>query len=378
MDKSTLPGRLPLRPEKKYTRLEGLFYAISWAVILGLPVVTQLYEVYSGQLASFRWGRMTHGYTVIGSIFALFLVNNFVLLPRLFWKGRRWLYVAAVAAAVAALWLVLPRPPHPGPPPELPHHLHDQSLRIDMFHLTTVILGLSVVVVNFSIKLYIHSMRRDLALLDIRNEQIASELESLKYQISPHFLMNTLNNIQSLIETDPPRACQTLQGLSRMMRYLLYDNGRGHDVELKKEIGFLKNFIALMKIRYPDNVTVSTSLPEHTEGISIPPLLLIPFVENAFKHGVSYSAPSAITIAMETDGRRLTFACTNTVAPRRETAERPGAERRPGTGGIGIANVKRRLQLLFPGDYTLDISSHDGLYRVALDIPCSTSSAKTT
>lgn len=367
----------------KYSRLELTIYVVSWVIVFCLPFLLQTYDVLSGEKTGYQWDRLLSNMQTLMLVLLLFVLNNWVLLPHLFWKRRKAWYFIVIISVLAVMWYIqeppkplrfdgpmgphnleleMPRPAlhpehHMGPRPEPRHRPHGP---LDLFHIMNLVIELCVLLANFGIKLYIHSLRRDVSMLNIQNEKMVQELQALKYQISPHFLMNTLNNIQSLIETNPKRAYGTIQQLSKMMRYLLYENNT-QNVSLKKEVEFMQNFIDLMKIRYPSTVKVSADLIADDKGITIPPLLFISFVENAFKYGVSYTKESMISVKLGIDGSYLTFSCANF-----ETNE---AKANRKEGGIGIKNVQRRLDLIYGDDYDLNISQNDGLYLVEMRIP---------
>ena len=227
-----------------------------------------------------------------------------------------------------------------------------------MFKVTNMIVGLCVISANMAIKFYIDSLRRESVLMQVRSEQMHSELESLRYQLNPHFLMNTLNNLQALALTGDDRTVEAIQQLSLMMRYVLYDTGSS-EVPVEKEASFLQNFISLMKLRYADNVNVSFRCTV-AEGVSVPPLLFVSFVENAFKYGVSYREPSPIDINLCVDGGYVCFGCVNRIF---------GNHGHGHGSGVGLENVRRRLQLIYGGNAVLDINRDSGLYRVNLKIP---------
>ncbi len=188
------------------------------------------------------------------------------------------------------------------------------------------------------------------------------ELEHLKAQINPHFFMNMLNNIHTLVEIDPPRAQDMIIELSGLLRYMLYE-GSGKTTTLHQESIFLSNYVALMRKRYFDDkveisLEISPDLPAHA---IIPPLLFISIVENAFKHGISYRHPSFVHISLHSEGNRVTLDCVNSLI------SRDGDERKH--GGIGLANLRQRLQLLYGEDFSLVIRTEDGEYNVSLTIP---------
>jgi len=160
------------------------------------------------------------------------------------------------------------------------------------------------------------------------------------------------------VDIDPEQAKDSIVDMSRMMRYLLYESD-SQSVSLFNAVTFLKKYLNLMKLRYTDQVMVQLEVPSNTQDdIAIAPLVFIPFVENAFKHGVSIDKPSTITISIKKQDGRLLFHCHNT---------KSGAKHE--YGGVGINNVTKRLELIYGNDYSLDINDDDNDYEVLLDLP---------
>ncbi|HNW57925.1 MAG TPA: histidine kinase, partial [Bacteroidales bacterium] len=179
-------------------------------------------------------------------------------------------------------------------------------------------------------------------------------------QISPHFFFNTLNNIYSLISISPEDSQKAVLKLSKLMRYLLYETEHGN-TSLNSEIKFMNNYIDLMKLRVSDKIKLSVSFPEKYDDLNIPPLLFIPFIENAFKHGISYREASFIDINMQVEKDSISFRCCNSVAKTREESEKKDS-------GIGLENVSKRLNLLFPEKHELTINKSDTTFEVILNI----------
>ena len=140
---------------------------------------------------------------------------------------------------------------------------------------------------NLGIKSYFRSRDDRKRLAELEHENLEQQLEYLRYQINPHFFMNTLNNIHALVDIDPEKAKDTILELSKMMRFVLYE-GNKQSVPLVRELDFIRHYITLMQLRYTDKVRIILDLPTETPDHTLPPLILISFVENAFKHGVSY------------------------------------------------------------------------------------------
>ena len=213
---------------------------------------------------------------------------------------------------------------------------------------------------NLGVKLYFKTRDDQKKLLRLEKENLEQQLEYLKYQINPHFFMNTLNNIHALVDIDAEKAKSTILELSKMMRFILYE-GDKQGVPLTREFDFIRNYITLMELRYTDKVQIRVNLPQQAPDRLIPPLMLITFIENAFKHGISYQHPSFIDIMVDIQDDRLHFTCSNS------KAEKPNQEK----GGVGLTNVRKRLKLLYDNNYTLHIQDNSDTYQVQLTIPLS-------
>jgi len=195
---------------------------------------------------------------------------------------------------------------------------------------------------------------------ELEKEKLNSELAFLKNQVSPHFFFNTLNNIYSLIGIDGPTAQDSVLKLSKLMRYLLYESEHGETL-MSHEIDFMNNYIDLMKLRLSPRVELLIDFPKEFSDFTIPPLLFVPFVENAFKHGVSHRDRSFIHLRMTIENDQINFVSENSV----------GKSSQPGDlqhSGIGLENVKKRLHLLFPNTHDLNIEQNETIFRVDLSI----------
>lgn len=222
-----------------------------------------------------------------------------------------------------------------------------------------LIMGVLLIGADLGIYFYIESKREERRMKELQAENLSQRLESLRYQINPHFFMNTLNNIHALVDIDPEKAKESIEEFSKMMRILLYE-GDSPTIPLAKELDFIEHFISLMRLRYPeDSVHIETIFPEDRSGVSVPPLVMASFVENAFKHGVSYSADSFIRIKVERQENKVVFLCSNSIHPVE------GDERH----GLGLENIRKRMALLYGNSYTLSIDENSGRYDVLMAIP---------
>jgi two-component system LytT family sensor kinase len=195
------------------------------------------------------------------------------------------------------------------------------------------------------------------------NANLSAELQTLKDQIHPHFLFNTLNNLYGLTWKDPEKATEVVMRLSQLMHYMLYE-GNLPKVALRKEIEYLQNYIALEKIRYGADLQINFTIKGETANLAIAPLLLLPFVENAFKHGLSQQLEEAwLQIHLSIDQEEMVFKVENS-KPDRVGTNLSSANKT----GIGLQNVSKRLQLLYPGRHRLKILDEAETYLITLTI----------
>jgi sensor histidine kinase YesM len=195
----------------------------------------------------------------------------------------------------------------------------------------------------------------------IENEHLKSEITYLKYQLQPHFFFNTLNNIYALIDRKPELAKEVLHNLSKLLRYVLY-HAEDARVPLYSEIYFLRTYINLMQIRLSSNIIVKSEFPELESEITVPPLLFITLVENAYKHGVDVNLQGNIFIKMEITSSHIVFSVTNSCS-RQMTDDQT-------VSGIGIENLLKRLNILYkPSEFSFSRKQTDKEYFSELKIP---------
>lgn len=196
----------------------------------------------------------------------------------------------------------------------------------------------------------------------LETEKLESEISLLKYQMQPHFFFNTLNNIYSLIGKSPAEAQKAVHTLSKMMRYILYEN-TPETISLSKEIEFMQNYSQLMRLRMNEDVRFELTLPDTATDIAVPPLLFIPLLENAFKHGTAGVGQHFITCRMLLDEKHLEFVVENSMT------DKPDEDR--SRSGIGIANLRKRLEILFGTNYvfTAEPNSEHSIFTSRLVIP---------
>ncbi|CAZ98413.1 Two-component system-Sensor histidine kinase [Zobellia galactanivorans] len=230
---------------------------------------------------------------------------------------------------------------------------------IKLFLYVQMISYAAPVLFSIAIKTTKQWMRTEAERKEAINFKLQTELQHLRYQLQPHFFFNSLNNIYSLVDISPEKAKSTIHSLGKLMRYLLYETNT-ELVPLSKEIEFMRKYIDLMKLRISDKTEVESSFPVADPSIKIAPLLFISLIENAFKHGVSANRESIISIDMTTQKNTVNFTIENHNFPK-EDNDKSGS-------GIGLKNLEKRLQLLYPNKYTFEKELKTGVYRVHLTI----------
>lgn len=211
----------------------------------------------------------------------------------------------------------------------------------------------------FMLRLVKHLLKIQESKSQLEKQNMRSELALLRTQINPHFLFNTLNNINSLIVKNPSKASYSVVKLSEIMRYMLYDANRER-VLLSSEIEHINNYIELQRIRLERPDYISFSVNGNPSGISLPPMLFIPFIENIFKHGDKNQESPGFVIKIGIEGRRVFFNARNPMRSKRTNTD--------STSGIGISNVRRRLGLLYPQTHKLIIREKNEIFSVFLQI----------
>lgn len=374
-----------LKTTKMNYRKEHIIYTLMWIALYLSPLMSIYMRMSGNPHIDFSWYEILNAWKFNTVWIVLFAIHNFLLAPLLIIKRRTWLYTALVVALLVATMFTLStmRPSdsrmlHAPQRSECCEHdcMNAEMMAskqqpppmreggpLMMFGPGEVVIffgGLLLMGMNLGVKLYFRSQEDADILSQIEKHALERQLQYLKYQVNPHFFMNTLNNIHALVDIDPERAKASIVELSKLMRYVLYE-GNNRLTPLSREVQFLRNYVQLMSMRYTGNVSISLDAPEVLPDLSLPPLLLVIFVENAFKHGISYRTKSFVEISLQPHGDRLLFSCRNS---RPEIKHDENMK-----GGVGLSNVRRRLDLLFPGNYTLDIKEQEDTYTVCLDIP---------
>ena len=299
----------------------------------------------------------------------VFYVNSWILIPRLLLKNKYlWFILLNVVATIIVSYVVQQM--------ELAIHMRehmDKAFKAakdsgsylrkeDKFDYFSMICAMMVLGISTSLTA-VQNWQKDIRLREnLEKEKLNSELSFLKAQINPHFFFNTLNNIYALTIIDVEASREALHKLSRMMRYVLYET-QNTTVLLSHELSFIEDYIQLMRLRLTEKVTIEFDRPEVLSDTPIAPMILLPFVENAFKHGVSSVRESYIKIAVNQEGSLLSLSVVNTLFEEKKD----GLDE---SNGIGLVNTRRRLDILYPEKYDLSISENrtDKAYSVQLKL----------
>ena len=332
---------------KKAFYRESTIFVLIWLVLLIFPFLGQEPKIMSSISLLFIATR--------ANIIALSVVNNFLLLPQIIKKGRYGFYFASAIACILLFSFneefVIEQILASGT------ERAEWSMRgfyFALFRTTMIVLIFS------SYKLLWDYQSKLTKIKSLEKEKVESELKFLKSQVNPHVLFNNLNNIYSLALEKSSQVPDMILKLSQMMRYMLYDCNERF-VPLEKEIKYLKDFIELQKLRLEENAMVNFSIEGDPENKKIAPLLLITFIENSFKHSMDTTDKAVeIIIRMEITEKNLNFHTANTYSP--------DSEKKMDTKGIGLKNVKKRLELIYGNQYELNIYPENHYYHVTLEL----------
>ena len=284
-------------------------------------------------------------------------LNYFVFLPRFLRRRNVWLYLLEFIVPFSLVMIVRLT---------FERYLIDGLSGTEEYLYTTRFV-VFVITTNFFIVAFVAMLRFAVDWLEfeakkneVENEKLTAELNFLKAQINPHFLFNTLNNLYYLAYSKSENTTEVIAKLSQMMRYMIYDSNHPK-VLLSKEIEYMRNYISLERLRLNDQIPIKFDVKGSTENVWITPLIFITFLENAFKHGVSNSNPKAwVNITIDLRDHECIYSVENS----RGAEQKDGSEK----SGIGLQNVKRRLELSYPGKYKLVTEDTREKYLVKLNL----------
>jgi len=348
---------------------EFILVALVWLVIVAAPFLMN-------DENSFEWQRLINRLEVVIPIFLVFLINRFLLVPYLLNKKKRLPYIGAVLGviilATLGSYFVNPKPgdirkkPPPQshrnarmmPPPAPPHNRPPEPEPVPPF-LNVLLFSLLLVGFDTGLMTSFRLAKTEKEKARLEKENVENQLAFLRNQISPHFFMNTLNNIHAQIDIDSEEAKASIIKLSKLMRHILYES-EVEKISIKKEMEFIENYVGLMKLRTTEKVKISLKIPVLLPDVSLPPILAISFIENAFKHGISYNSPSFIDIKIDIIDSFLSLGIVNSLHK---------VEKIDSASGIGLANTIKRLDLIYKDEYNLEIKEENDTYSVKLNIP---------
>ncbi|MBP1663095.1 MAG: putative two component system, sensor protein [Bacteroidetes bacterium] len=334
------------------------------------------------------WDKVLDDWILIAALFIVFLLNIYIFVPRLLFPKKYIKYILAVLFSsviiiCSVIWIqkdyrsknqteMPPMEIGPGlppmelgntmPPPEgfRPNQEAQQKSATRIFF-DYMIIAFLAIGAGTTEKTFIRWINEESRRKDIEKEQLKTELALLRHQINPHFLMNTLNNIHALMDINVENAKESVIRLSTLMRYLLYDSSQGK-TSLNKELQFIESYFELMQLRYSEKVKIDYQVPDVIPDVPIPPMLFISFIENAFKHGISYRHQSYVLFKLEIQDKKLHCIVLNSKHPGNTT-------KKTQYSGIGLENIRRNLDLLYKKEYSLAISDKENEFEVNLSIP---------
>lgn len=337
----------------KFSRRELIIHILCWGIVLFFPLLFY----YPNDGSNIVHTRFLRGLGGPVSCLVLFYVNYLWLIPKFYFRERKKeFYLINVIAIVLCMGLMtgwwqvvnsfldgsvgdMGRRYGGRKPPRYPVFFYN-------FLSMVMVVGLSMAVSMSRRWQHIEDARKE-----AEQNRTQAELSNLRNQLNPHFLLNTLNNIYALIAFDSDKAQAAVEELSRLLRHVLYDNQQPY-VPLYKEVAFMRNYLELMKIRVNKGVTITTDIDiESDDSTPIAPLIFISLLENAFKHGISPSGSGKIDLTLSQNSGVVTCCITNTNYPKRDN-DKSGS-------GIGLEQVSRRLELMYPNRYQWERGTRD-------------------
>ena len=389
-----------MKSHSRFNKYEYTIYAILLLMIFLAPTFSALFHGHDITDTEFLVNDLLRSWKIFIVYVIALAIHDQIIAPWLVYKHKTWYYVAGLVVLVGIFQLYqcnqrpdkfpniaveeindfdknpiddsqssnnkesignLPFDPTVAPPP---------LQRRDIVSFILLLFGIGT---NLGVKLYVRSLSAKQKLEELEKENSKQQLEHLKYQLHPHFFMNTLNNIHALVDIDPKKAQQSIIDLSKLMRYILYESNHEF-VQASREVEFMANYVSLMSLRYNDKLKFTVDSPDDGREIWVPPLVFISFVENAFKHGVSYNKESYINVGAkrytsDSGEMRLNYTCRNSKPPKSNGNGKKVSE----ASGVGLTNIRSRLDLMFGKNYTLDITDGEDEFIVNMDIPVYTS-----
>ena len=366
-------------PVPQFAKRPLYSFVIHWFAWIVLYFLTYIPTMISAGKVS--WDYLRVNYLLFPSInFILFYLVAFYLLPTIGIKQRRWVWLVFTCLLLALAFSYLkfrfnyalrqesmremearmsahgrPMKVLTNQPIGIFSYLFGSYLRLNIFN------SFSIIFIAFAYRLLLSWYMQEKIRKDLETQKLRAELSYLKMQVNPHFLFNALNNIYSLAVSEKgQKTSDSIMKLSELLRYVLYEKEDDQNrVSLDKEISHINSYIDLMKLRFDGKVHINFSIEGETKGKRIAPLLLFPLIENAAKHGILNDAQKPVDLEIKTSDNSLQFTIQNYKNSYLKDVQ----------GGIGVQNVRKRLDLLYGVSYTLDVRETEDKYFVDLHLP---------
>ncbi|MCW3112077.1 MAG: Histidine kinase [Segetibacter sp.] len=336
---------------KKYVSV--LLHILFWVVLFSLPSLFRPRQDTNAQHTNDPGNRLFCQYLVNCFFWiSLFYINSYVLMPFLVNRKKYIQYLLSLFAIIAVLFLlnwlsfslILP----------------ERKFSFGLFLFFFLFPCIFILACSIAFTMFRDRMRSDRLAIQKETENLKTELAFLRSQVSPHFMFNVLNNMVSLARKKSDQLEPSLFKLSSLLRYMLYETDE-EKVLLEREVEYLQSYIDLQLQRFGSKVNINQVMEDYDRNCFIEPMLLIPFVENAFKHGTGFKNNSEINIELKTQNDLLEFRVSNYY-------DNSIVQVKDKTSGIGLQNVKRRLNLLYKNEHTLSIESKDNFFIVTLQL----------
>ncbi len=351
---------------KKHIRIKEFWiHIIVWACLILFPLSISYID-----LGEVRFGMF---YRILLNPILVY-INYLILVPYFLLKKEITLYIIISITVLVLFNFLIKFVPFPHvpidkfteliqntemhPPRKPPHFIKDMQPLKRLPYFMTAIISLTFFLLGGVLGLTKDFYKRDRKSREAEVQRKETELQFLRAQLNPHFLFNSLNSVYSLVRNKSIEAPEAIIMLSELMRYMLYE-AKQELVPLSKEIDYIKNFVSLQLLRLSHSENVKIKISGDYQDKKIPPLLLIPFVENAFKYGTDFKGRTDVSINMELIEESLFFIVKNKIGVYRKDES---------NSGIGLENIKGRLYLLYPDQHVLKIDKTDGFYTVQLEL----------
>lgn len=341
--------------KKNSTYFELIFWLIFLVFLFASPILL------SGFDHNFQWQNVFHSWRNFAVVIAILLLHHFVLVKKFFPEKKWFPYLFSVTVLILGTLFFSTAIFKENPPPKILSNTPAKPIKPLPPFVSILVLSVLGISLDAGFRLFQNYTKAEQQKMLLEKENAENQLVFLRNQISPHFFMNTLNNIHSLVEIDAEKAQNSIVKLSTLMRYLLYEV-QNEKVDLQKELDFVKSYFSLMQLRVWDNVDIKVEIPEQIPSVKIPPTLFVSFIENAFKHGISATKKSFIHFKINVENQFLTAVITN-------SKHKNSTEIKDEYSGIGLENIKKTLNLLYPNAHQLNIFEDEYNFKVNLKIP---------